>query len=249
MFIRQIMVDSFTLTVPRFCQLYPGAARDEAETSWRQGPTRAAKSVRARRIPYGGVAVIMKLFRVAFAEAVLAISLAVTLVSAEISSRGVETPPLAKTVFSSRMRMVLAVGVEGTGHDLVLQVHDHMVKENDQLLALPGELHISAGPYHIYNSMGTDVHHYSVALGNAKRQMRNMATMAAELSYPGTIALLHGRYSYPDGWGPKKVMKYLDLRMLAEVAEEEGVDFRVLYLRRSVHDMIIANTVHRNFQK
>ena len=191
----------------------------------------------------------MKKFSVAFVGTVLAHCLAVAPVSPEISVTESETYSLAKTVFSPHMRMVLAVGVEGTGHELVLQVHDHMVNVNEQLLALPGEFHISAGPYHIYNSMGTDVHHYSVALDIAKRQMRYMATNAAELPFPGTIALMHGRYSYPDGWGPKKVMKYLDLRMLAEVAEEEGVDFRVLYLRRSVHDMINANTVHRNFQK
>lgn len=191
----------------------------------------------------------MKPIGVAFFGTVLAICVALTPVSLQASSTASETPPLAKTIFSANMRMVLAVGVEGTGHDFVLQVHDHMFDTNDQLLPISGKYAISAGPYHIFNSMGTDVHHYSVALDNARRQMRNLAKRATEIPYPGTIALLHGRYSYPDGWGPKKVMKYLDLRMLAEVAEEEGVDFRILYLRRSVNDMIIANTIHRNFQK
>ena len=219
------------------------------DTRWRQGPRRAGNLARARKAQYVGVMVIMRLLRVSFAGALLSTCSAVTPVFSDVSSKGNETPPLAKSVYSTQMRMVLAVGVEGTGHDLILQVNDHMLNANDQLLALPGEFHINAGPYHIYNSMGTDVHHYSVALDNARRQMRNLAKRAAELPYPGTMALMRGRYSYPDGWGPKKVMKYLDLRMLAEVAEEEGVDFRVLYLRRSVHDMLIANTVHRNFQK
>ncbi|CAN0408704.1 unnamed protein product [Laminaria digitata] len=54
--------------------------------------------------------------------------------------------------------------------------------------------------------------------------------------------------SYPSGLGPDKALRYLDLRMLAEVAEEEGVDLRVLYLRRSAKDLLIANTIHRKFQ-
>ncbi|CAM9808577.1 unnamed protein product, partial [Ectocarpus fasciculatus] len=37
-------------------------------------------------------------------------------------------------------------------------------------------------------------------------------------------------------------------RELAEIAEAENVDLRVVYLRRSAEDLIIANTVHRRFQ-
>ncbi|CAN0455879.1 unnamed protein product [Laminaria digitata] len=61
--------------------------------------------------------------------------------------------------------------------------------------------------------------------------------------------LIHGKYSYPDGWGLNKVMKYLDLRLLAEAAEAEGVDFRILYLQRPAKDILVANTIHRNFQE
>lgn len=46
-----------------------------------------------------------------------------------------------------------------------------------------------------------------------------------------------------------KVFGYLDLGLLAEVAEAEGVDLRVLYLRRSARDVVVANTVHRDFHK
>jgi len=45
------------------------------------------------------------------------------------------------------------------------------------------------------------------------------------------------------------VFQYMDLRLLAQTAEAEGVDFRVLYLRRPARDIILANTVHRDFQK
>ena len=82
--------------------------------------------------------------------------------------------------------------------------------------------------------------------------MSNLAQYGAELNFPGTLVSMHGKgskYSYPRGRGPNKALRYFDLRMLAEVAEAEGVDLRVLYLRRPVKDILIANTVHRDFQK
>lgn len=53
--------------------------------------------------------------------------------------------------------------------------------------------------------------------------------------------------SFPTGNGPDKVIHYVDLRLIAELAEEEGIDFRVVYLQRPAKDMLIANTVHRQF--
>ncbi|CAN0332103.1 unnamed protein product, partial [Hapterophycus canaliculatus] len=44
--------------------------------------------------------------------------------------------------------------------------------------------------------------------------------------------------SYPYSVGAHKVFQYTDLRMLADLAEEEGVDLRVVYLRRSAQDMV-----------
>lgn len=191
----------------------------------------------------------MKLLGVVFTGSVLATCSAVTAVSLDVSSMAKDAPTVTKTVFSSKMRLVFAVGVEGTGHGFVNQVNDHMFNTNDQLVAIPRVDTVSAGRYYIFISMRSDVHHYNAVLDNAREQMQNLAKRAAELPFPGTMVLMQGKSSYPVGWGPNKVMKYLDLRMLAEVAEEKGVDFRVLYLQRSVKDMIIANTVHRSFQK
>lgn len=53
--------------------------------------------------------------------------------------------------------------------------------------------------------------------------------------------------SFPAGHGPNKVITYPDVRLLAEVAEEEGIDLRVVYLQRSARDMLISDTVHRSF--
>lgn len=191
----------------------------------------------------------MKLFGVYFAGTVLATLVAAASVFLDLVPTELDSSILSKTVFSSNMRMVLAVGVEGTGHKYVLEIHDHMFDTNDQLVQFPSNDLINVGIYRVLHSMGHDVHFYSDIIDTARRQMRKMAKRAEHIPFPGTIAVIHGKYSHPMGSGPSKLMHYLDLQMLAKVAEEEGVDFRILYLRRSVKGIIIADTVHRQLQK
>lgn len=50
-------------------------------------------------------------------------------------------------------------------------------------------------------------------------------------------------------WGGEQVFQYVDLRQLAENAEREGIDMRVIYLRRSAKDMLFSNIVHRRFEE
>lgn len=155
---------------------------------------------------------------------------------------------LRKTVVSSKMRLVLAVGIEGTGHDYVLKVDDNLFRKNDHLSRLVGRATVKVGRYHIKRSMGTNAQHYYDTIDLGKKNMRTLAEKEAELPSPGTVMIVHGKYSYPDGHGPNKAMKYLDLRLLAEAAEAEGVDFRILYLRRAAKDILVADTMHRRFQ-
>ena len=151
-----------------------------------------------------------------------------------------------KTVFSSKVRVVLAVGLEGTGHGYFLHVREDLFKKNRHLARLSD---IAVSRYRIWISMGSSVKQYSIAYQQARTEMRKLAHRGAGLSFPGTVKIIHGKQSYPFGYGPNKVLKYMDLRMLAEVAEAEGVDFRVVYLRRPVKDILVANTVHRRFQE
>lgn len=53
--------------------------------------------------------------------------------------------------------------------------------------------------------------------------------------------------SYPMNSGGRKVLQYPDVRMVAEAAEAEGIDFRIIYLQRPAKDMLIADTNHRHF--
>lgn len=156
------------------------------------------------------------------------------------------SPVLPKTVFSSKFRVVFAVGLEGTGHGYFLQAREDLFRKNRHLDRLP-DLDLSR--YRIWSSMGGNAQRYSIALKEAKIEMRKLARRGANMPSPGTVKIIHGKQSYPFGYGPNKVLKYMDLRMLAEVAEAEGVDFRVVYLRRPVKDILVANTVHRRFQE
>lgn len=153
---------------------------------------------------------------------------------------------LPKTVFSSRLRLSLAVGVEGTGHKYLLAVNADMYEKNGNLTRLPD---IGMTRYHVRSAMGGRAQDYNNSREQAGVEMRDFALRGADLPFPGAAMYIRGKYSYPDGSGPSKVMMYIDLRLLAEVAEAEGVDFRALYLRRPVKDLIVANTVHRRFQE
>lgn len=167
----------------------------------------------------------------------------------EVSDTDITFSPLPKTVFSPKLRLVLAVGLEGTGHEYILQVDNDLFKTNSDMVQITADDTVNVGIYHVQYSMGKKVQHYSDVIGWGRAEMRKLAEREAELPSPGTVMFVHGKYSYPDGFGMDKVMKYLDLRLLAEAAEAEGVDFRVLYLQRPVKDILVADTVHRRFQE
>lgn len=159
------------------------------------------------------------------------------------------TGVVPKTVTSSTMRFMFTVGLEGSGHHYVLRVQQHLFDTHQQLERISHDDVVKFAPYFIIVSMAGNVQEYRSGLRSARETMHNLAQRGEKLETPGTLTFMDMLPSYPKGRGPDKALKYLDLRMLAEVAEEEGVDLRVLYLRRSAKDLLIANTIHRKFQK
>lgn len=191
----------------------------------------------------------MKPFDIAFVGTAIALSVAATPVDLDVTMRNVGTGVVPKTVVSSDMRFVFAVGLEGTGQNYFVDVLDHLFQTNEDLVQISGNDSLRREMYAIDHSMAGNAEDYSTALVGAKDDMRRLKQRGAELEYPGTVVFMHSRNSYPNGDGPNKALKYVDLRVLAEVAEEEGVDLRVLYLRRRAKEMIISNTVHQNLQR
>lgn len=197
----------------------------------------------------GGVAAtVMKLFSSVFVGTAMAVCVAATPASPElVSLEHNDSAVVQKTVVSWTMRFYFPVGLEGTGHHYFMQVQRQLFKSNRKLVQLSHG--VEPRDYAVSRAMGTTAESYVERLNASRSHMRSLAQQAEDLKYPGTITTFRARYSYPNGYGPDKALHYVDLRTLAEEAEEAGVDFRVLYLRRPVKDMLIANTIHREFQK
>lgn len=175
----------------------------------------------------------------------------VTRVTADVERVPRQVAPnerVAKTVVSNQLRLVFAMGLEGTGHHYTFAVEDLMFHNNPDLPRLQ-DFQLNIGLYYTASVMDESPLHFSSAQTSARAEMRELARRAEGVPWPGTIQVQRGGLSYPNGHGPLKVFGYVDVRMMAEAAEAEGVDFRVLYLRRSAKDLIIANTIHRDFQK
>lgn len=184
---------------------------------------------------------------------------------------GTYSPPpqggyIPKTRFSSRMRLVFVAGVEGTGHHYLVGALENMYAQHSDLVHLV-ECRMAA-PYSVFDSMTESPSYYAKARDLARRDMRKLAQhqqqdndeSAVRLGALATLQVANatnnaddcdnvGILSYPNNAGKNKVFKYTDLGMLAEVAEAEGVDLRVVYLKRAAKDIIIADTRHRHFQE
>lgn len=176
------------------------------------------------------------------------------------AEHGLVPPPgvLPKTVISSKLRLIFTVGLEGTGHHYMVDALVHLFRENKDLRYF--NLCPIARELYLFNAMKKDPAYYWTSQEKIRTEMRQLAAAQRELSELGTIATLQptdpssqpgckgiGVMSYPFNVGRDKVLKYPDLRTVAEAAEAEGIDLRIIYLKRSAEDLLVANTVHRDF--
>lgn len=165
---------------------------------------------------------------------------------------------IAKAVVSSKMRLIFIIGLEGTGHHYIVDALKHLFDKNRELPYF--NLCPIARMTYLFNSMVQDPAHYVDTQEKIRAEMRTLAAAQHELAWPGTIATIQptkpetqpgcrgiGVMSYPFNVGKNKVLQYPDVRTVAEAAEAEGVDLRVLYLKRPAEDFLVANTVHRKF--
>lgn len=154
---------------------------------------------------------------------------------------------LAKTVVSSKMRLVYIFGVEGSGHHYVIDALDAIFEQHPEFPQIT-EGFPPKEPYYIPLTMRESAAAFDRARKLGHADMRDLAGRTERLPYPGTIQQLNAA-SIPTGRGPQKVMQYSDLRLIAEAAEAEGIDLRVLYMKRPANQILLANSVHRQFQK
>lgn len=166
---------------------------------------------------------------------------------------------IPKTVVSDKLRVIFIVGLEGTGHHFASEAFSVAFKDHDleqisacglaQDIYLPLTMQVSASAY-------LEAQH------SLRMEMRRLADLEKDLQAPGTFVTVQrtnqvqeeecgslGELSYPNNNGPDKALAYPDLQQLAQLAEEEGVDFRIMYLQRSAKALLLSNTSHRGFHK
>lgn len=152
---------------------------------------------------------------------------------------------LIKTVTSERMRAVYLMGLEGVGHHYVRSAIENASPGFPNRIASA-----SAWEYGCQTSMSGNASRYIQSLYRSRKQMRSFASKENALKKGQAMVVYFGKYiSYPYLGGSNKVFHYTDLRTLAEVAEEEGIDLRIVYLKRSAKDLVIADTIHRDFPR
>ena len=143
-----------------------------------------------------------------------------------------------KTLFSDKVRFIFLAGLEGTGHHYVLAAGGAVAKKT----------HLNKKPFYLPSAMGGSASDFAENERLGRLEMKELAREAAGLANPA-IYFPSNPWSFPANPGPAKVLQYDDLRRMTEAADLEGLDVRVVYLKRSAQDIIIADTVHRHFQE
>ena len=151
---------------------------------------------------------------------------------------------LVKTTVSSTFRLVFLVGLEGSGHHYLTPAVNHIRSTGHDYSNECRHMYKRLG---IKQAMERSPTYYRERVEEARGYMQTLAQYASSLPPKKAGTMLCGRNSYPRLTGPEKVFSYIDLGTLANLAEDEGVDLRVIYLKRSAKQMIISTTVHRNF--
>lgn len=171
-----------------------------------------------------------------------------------VGEAGQETPSVVvsvtadpKKIVSDNFRFVFIAGLEGAGHHYLMSAENHMFDSNPDISRIAEGYEISPWPYYVPVAMGGNASSFAEAENQAAEQMQNMAKEVARLPFPGTVCVTHNAWSYPTFTGAGKVMNYIDVQRMAAAAEAGGVDMRVVYLRRTAKDIVVANTVHRDF--
>lgn len=80
----------------------------------------------------------------------------------------------------------------------MFQTHPELPRIDDSL--------VGWGSYHVPWLMGRSPEHYAEIVAEARQNMKRVKEQENLLDDSmGTMVLMHGKYSYPNGWGPHKV--------------------------------------------
>ena len=163
-----------------------------------------------------------------------------------------ETPRILARRASSSVRFVFVVGLERSGHHYVGAVLRRLNETGARVAPAPKDVleHLSGGSGRrgLFAAYGRRT---PGAAGDAARAFAAGVVRAAAAAAPGTTFALNamadhhgiGELSYPNYRGHCKPMSVPDVRLLGEIFEAAGLEFRVLVLRRPAIDELHSATV------
>ena len=161
---------------------------------------------------------------------------------------------IEKRVYSDELRLIFFAGLEGTGHHLFAEGLRDLKRQRlvarDEVLS--GAI-FSHGKQSVSLARLDSPEAFGEAITTIRERLACISTGDCSGSYP-LIAIncitggeATGQMSYPNYGGPQKPLQYVDLIRLSKMAEEEGVDFRVIYMHRPARDIIRSTTENRHF--
>lgn len=159
---------------------------------------------------------------------------------------------LQKRAFSSKMRFVFLVGLEGTGHHYMANVLDTLCKA--ELGPCP-RMCVLAEVLYPSLANAKSLSGYKASREKLRREMQTLARYPDSLpeGHKGIMAgfgpcrFEAGMMSYPNFNGVDKALQYVDFRVMAEEAERAGIDLRIVYLTRMARSILISDTQHNNY--
>ena len=154
---------------------------------------------------------------------------------------------LVKKTVSSTFRLVFLVGLEGSAHHYLASAFKHIKATGDDVQDYYEQCRVMFRQLGIRKAMAKSPSYYRERIEAARAHMQALAQYGSSLPPEDAVSFFCGKNSYPRLNGAEKVFSYIDLGTLANLAEDEGVDLRVIYLKRPARQMILSTTVHRNF--
>ncbi|CAM9115645.1 unnamed protein product, partial [Hapterophycus canaliculatus] len=159
-----------------------------------------------------------------------------------------------KKTFSSRMRIIFMVGLEGTGHHYLADVLENIC--NTASVPCPKTCRVAKALYPGM-SVPQSANEYEEARRHLRREMEILAAYPEDYLPEGKATMASfgscrvevsaGMMSFPNYNGDSKALQYVDFRLLAEEAERAGVDLRMVYLARSARSILVSDTQHNHY--
>jgi len=159
---------------------------------------------------------------------------------------------IPKESFSADRRVVFVAGLEGSGHHLWRDMFEQCTHTGDcvgsaDLASLLWSQSDKSGVFNHYEPSGD---YDDATIQRVRSAFRATSSTEGLLWLNGAHERGIGRtgmMSYPNFGGPEKIFQHPDVWLLAQIAEDVGEDFRILFLGRRARALLTSTVVHRHF--